>query len=73
MTVVWRLAELLKRKGWSNANQLAAGASLSYPVARRLVLGDMDRVDLTTLAKLCAAFDVQPGELLAYVPEKKKR
>lgn len=68
--IVWRLKPLLKRKGWENANQLATGAGLSYPVAHRLINEQMDRVDLGTLAKLCRALDCQPGDFLVYVPEK---
>lgn len=45
------------------------------PVAYRLARpeGHFDRLEAATLDKLCAVFDVQPGELLEHVPEAPAR
>jgi len=56
-----------------NATQLARFARITAPVAYRLLEGrEIERVDVAVLEALCAAFDCQPGDLLAYVPEREK-
>jgi len=57
----------MKAKGWTNANQLARGARLSYPVASRLLEGEpIERIDVATLEALASAFDCSPWDLLDY-------
>jgi DNA-binding Xre family transcriptional regulator len=34
---------------------------------------EFGRFTVDTLDRLCAALDVQPGELLAWVPDRKRR
>jgi putative transcriptional regulator len=54
------------------AYALSRGAQLSYPSAYRLsrATGGFGRLHADTLDRLCAFFDVQPGELLQWVPGK---
>ena len=68
-----RVADVLRERGWT-AYRLAKEASLTMPVAYRLAdpKGDFRRLDLGTLNAICAALDVQPGELLEWVPEQRR-
>jgi DNA-binding Xre family transcriptional regulator len=52
------------------AYALSQGAQLSYPSAYRLsrAQGGFGRLHADTLDRLCAFFEVQPGELLQWTP-----
>lgn len=71
MKVRWNLETQLAAKKWTNAHQLAAGAGISYPVAKRIFDGEKnpDRVDFDTLGKLALAFGCKrnPWKLLEIV------
>jgi DNA-binding Xre family transcriptional regulator len=69
-----KVAEQLKQRGWT-AYRLAKEAGLSIPVAYRLAdpEGGFSRLDVETLDALCKTFQVQPGDLLEWVPDKKGR
>jgi DNA-binding Xre family transcriptional regulator len=70
MKVRWKIAHLMHAKDWTNAHQLAAGAGISYPVAKRIWQGAApDRVDFNTLGKLAKAFGCRrnPWKLLEIV------
>lgn len=68
---VWKL---LKDRGLT-AYALAKGTTLTEPRAYRLANedGEFERLEHDAINELCAFFDVQPGELLEYVPDKKRR
>ncbi len=65
-----RVAQLLRARG-ETAYALAKGAEITEPRAYRLAAEDgaFDRLEADALNRLCAYFDVQPGELLEYVPD----
>lgn len=69
----WNLTKYLKDRGWTNANQLAAGADIGYPAAWRIMHcidndEPMARLDGETHHALLAAFKLQrtPWALLEY-------
>lgn len=70
----FRLAALLKRKHWT-PYRLSQVTGLTAPTAYRLADPDLQfgRFTADTLERLCSALDVQPGELLEWVPEKRRR
>lgn len=70
----FQLASVLRRKGWT-PYRLSQETGLTVPTAYRLADPDMEfgRFTADTLDRLCAALDVQPGELLEWVPDTKKR
>lgn len=74
MPIKWRLAEVLAGRGMT-AYALAQATGLTVPTCYELVKPDYrpGRITADTLAKLCAALECQPGDLLAYVGDKKKR
>jgi putative transcriptional regulator len=67
----FRLAAILKRKGWT-PYRLSQETGLTPPTAYRLADPDLrfGRFTADTLDKLCRALDVQPGDLLEWVPER---
>jgi len=69
-----RVAELMKARRIS-AYALAKGAGLNYATAYRLSRpnGKFQRLESATLDRVCEFFQVQPGELIEWVPEKRAR
>lgn len=65
----FHLAAVLKRKGWT-PYRLSRETGLTVPTAYRLADPDIafGRFTADTLDRLCAALEVQPGELLEWVP-----
>jgi DNA-binding Xre family transcriptional regulator len=72
--VRWRVAELLAERGWS-VYRLIKASGLTPPVAYRVAKPgrEVRRVEGRTLNALCAALKVGPGDLLEYVPDRKRR
>ena len=70
----FRLADVLKRKGWT-PYRLSQETGLTVPTAYRLADPELrfGRFTTDTLDRLCHALDVQPGDLLEWVPERGKR
>jgi len=64
-TVRLRVPELLQERGWTVA-EFARRADLVYNTASWLSRGYYDRIGLTTIAKLCEVFGVEPGDLFEY-------
>jgi DNA-binding Xre family transcriptional regulator len=69
-TVVLRVPELLKERNLTT-QEMMWGARLSQGTAYHLARGEAERISFEILASLCAFFDVQPGELLQFIPEDK--
>jgi DNA-binding Xre family transcriptional regulator len=69
----FRLAEILRRKGWT-PYRLSQVTVLTTPTAYRLADPDLrfGRFTADTLDRLCRALDVQPGDLLEWIPDKKR-
>jgi putative transcriptional regulator len=70
----FHLAAVLKRKGWT-PYRLSQQTGLTVPTAYRLADPDIEfgRFTVDTLDRLCAVLEVQPGELLEWVPDKRRR
>jgi putative transcriptional regulator len=70
----FRLAEVLKRKGWT-PYRLSQETGLTVPTAYRLADPSQrfGRYTTDTLNRLCQALDVQPGDLLEWLPEAQDR
>jgi DNA-binding Xre family transcriptional regulator len=67
----FRLADILKQKGWT-PYRLSQETGLTVPTAYRLADQGQQfgRFTTDTLDRLCEALDVQPGDLLEWVPEE---
>ena len=70
----FRLAPILARKGWT-PYRLARETGLTVPTAYRLADPELEfgRFTADTLDRICAALNVQPGDLLEWVPEAKRK
>jgi putative transcriptional regulator len=70
----FRLATILARKGWT-PYRLARETGLTVPTAYRLADPELEfgRFTADTLDRICAALNVQPGDLLEWVPEQKRK
>ena len=69
-----RVGDLLRERGWT-PYRLAKEAGLTMPVAYRLASaeGEFRRIDMRTLDAICRALDCQPGDVLKYVPDTKRK
>jgi len=68
----FRLEELLKARGWTDyrlAQETGIGANVIGKYRRNLVT----RPDLAVISRLCERLKCGVGELMEYVPDKKKR
>jgi len=72
MAVVWRVGELLERKGWS-VRQLATRTHLDIKTVRNIVEGRATRVDLETIGRLSDALGVPPGALWRRTGDRSSR
>lgn len=57
------LDEVLRQKNMSPAD-LVEVAKITMPTVHALLLNTSKRIEFETLAKLCAALDCEPGDLL---------
>ena len=73
IVIRFRLAAVLKRKGWT-PYRLSRETGLTVPTAYRLADPDIEfgRFATDTLDRLCTALEVQPGELLEWVPDRRR-
>ncbi len=56
-------------KGIANPFALSSLTGLNYAICHRLWQGEQQRVDMSTLARLCDALKVKPGQLFEYTPD----
>jgi DNA-binding Xre family transcriptional regulator len=70
----FRLVDVLKRKGWT-PYRLSQETGLTVPTAYRLADPALQfgRFTTDTLDRLCRALDVQPGDMLEWVPAEQDR
>ncbi|MEW6572872.1 MAG: helix-turn-helix transcriptional regulator [Bacillota bacterium] len=69
--VIWRLHELMGQRRLKIAD-VARASGLVWDTVAAIYHGRAKAVSLETLGALCKALDCQPGDLLAYVPNKDK-
>lgn len=70
----FHLAAVLKKKGWT-PYRLSQETGLTVPTAYRLADPTLrfGRFTADTLDRLCQALDVQPGDLLEWVPSNARK
>lgn len=64
-----RIREAAEAKDLKNAHRLQLAADLSPAVAARLWRGEVEKISIETLNRLCVALDCQPGDLFVYEPD----
>lgn len=68
MTMKWRLPVLMAERDM-DYKALSAVTGMHPNTISKLKNNLPDRLELTTLIKLCKALRCQPGDLLAYIPD----
>ena len=61
--------EVAEKKGILNPFMLSNSTGLNYAICYKMWKGNQQRIDLKTLARLCEALNVKPGQLLDYQPD----
>ena len=67
-TVRLRVPEILKQRNM-NTSEFAKASKLSFNTASALARGMYDRIGLETIARVCDALQVEPGELFEYTQD----
>lgn len=71
MAIRVRLRELLERRGMAQT-ELQARSGLGYSTINALYHGKTERVEFATLEALCGVLGCEVGDVIEYVPEKKR-
>ena len=64
-TVRVRLREMMDQQGL-NRNQMAKLIDVRFEVVDKWYRGEVERMDMDVLARICFVFKCQPGDLLEY-------
>jgi putative transcriptional regulator len=67
-TIRLRVPEILEERKMKTSD-FAKASGLTFNTASSLARGMYDRIGLKTIAKVCDALQIQPGELFEYTPE----
>ena len=62
--------EVAEKKGISNPFMLSSKSGLNYAICYKLWHEKQQRIDLKTIAVLCEALEVKPGNLFDYKRDK---
>lgn len=68
--IIFYVREIALSKGIRNAHTLAKLAGVPPNLAIRVWNDDFQRIDKTSLNKLCRALKCQPGKLISYLPDE---
>lgn len=71
MPVIIKVKRVLDARDM-NISQFSEIANISYPTALAWYHGTARRVELETLANVCAGLGIQVSDVLEYVPENKE-
>ena len=71
MPIRFRVAELLDERHMTQT-ELQLATQLAYSTISDFYHNKVRRIDIGTLEKLCDALACSPGDILAYVPERKR-
>ncbi|MEN6350313.1 MAG: helix-turn-helix transcriptional regulator [Syntrophomonas sp.] len=66
----FNLDRLLFEKGKMKVAQLASLTHVNKTGLYAFYNGNLTRIDVSTLDRLCATLNCQPGDLLEFVPDK---
>jgi DNA-binding Xre family transcriptional regulator len=62
------VAEVAIKEGYENPNQLSEASGLPYETCRNIWNDSAQRIDKSTLARLCAVLKARPGLLIEWTP-----
>lgn len=61
-----RIKEVAEAKDFKNAHRLQLAADLAPHVAQRVWRGEVEKISMETLDRICRALGCQPGDLFTY-------
>lgn len=64
---IFKLEKLLETKGISK-NKLVRDINTDFKVLQRIFNGDLIRIDINVLARICDYFDCKIEDIIEYVP-----
>lgn len=67
----FKLNDLLKKKSISK-NQLMRETNTDFKVIQRIITGELTKVDIIVLARICNYLNCKLGDIIEYYPELKK-
>lgn len=67
--IVYHFADIMDAKGITR-NRLACLIGARFEVADRLYNGDVERMDMDVLARVCYVLDCQAGDLISYSQDR---
>ncbi len=65
-----KIKNVAEAREFKNAHRLQLAAELSPQVAQRLWRGEVEKISMATLNRLCRALECQPGDLFNYEPDR---
>ncbi len=66
---IFKLEKLLKERG-INKNQLVKDTNTDFKVIKRLATGNIIRIDIYVLARLCEYLKCNPNDIIEYKNEE---
>ena len=69
---LFKLNSFLKTKGISK-NKLMRDTETDFKVIQRLITGDLTRIDIIVLARICDYLDCTISDILEYYPNQKEK
>lgn len=66
---LFKLDDLLENNNISK-NKLMRDTNTDFKVLQRIVNGDLSKMDVTVLARLCDYFDCNLNDIVEYIPNK---
>ncbi len=68
---LFKLENLLKDKGIS-INKVMKDTNTDFKVLKRIITGELVRIDIFVIARLCDYFECQISDIIEYVPNKNR-
>lgn len=68
-TYLFKLEDILKNKGIS-INKLMRETNTDFKVLKRMMTGELVRIDIFVLARLCDYLNCTISEIMEYIPNK---
>ena len=65
----FKLGDILKKRGIS-INKLMRDTNTDFKVLKRIGTGELERIDIAVLARLCDYLDCEIVDIFEYIPNK---
>lgn len=69
---LFKLEDMLKSNNIS-INQIMRETNTDFKVIKRIITGELVRIDITVFARLCDYFNCSLNDIIEYIPNEKKR